>query len=129
MKKILILTAIAALAVSAACTKVETITPDQAISFEVAKYMPLTRAYNSLLDETAAGSDIDRFFTNAWYHDGAAGFGAQRFMTDQAIVPDNASDPTKWSPSGRNYFWPKTGSINFFSYAGSPVPTAKAEGA
>ncbi|MCR5326728.1 MAG: fimbrillin family protein [Bacteroidales bacterium] len=126
MKKYFII-AVAALVASAACTKNITETPESAISFEVVKYTPQTKAYNSLLDEYAAGSAIQSFTTNAWFH-GSGTYGTQQFMNDQAIVPDNTTDPTKWAASGRLYFWPKTGYINFFSYAGSPVPTAKAEG-
>ena len=132
MKKYFIF-AIAALAASAACSNVETLdTPkDTLIGFNVVKYAAKTRAYNSLLDEFYyQGADttmIESFTTNAWFHDGAAAYGPQQFMSDQTIAPDDASDPSYWSPSGRNYYWPKTGYINFFSYAGSPVPTAKAE--
>ncbi len=125
MKKYFII-AVAALAASAACTKNETETPASPIAFEVVKYAPQTKAYNSLLDEQAAGAQIASFTTNAWFH-GAGSYGIQQFMADQVVAPDNTSNPTKWTPSGRNYFWPKTGYINFFSYAGSPAPTAKAE--
>jgi len=125
MKKLFVIAAVAVAAL-ASCTKNEVnTTPDQAISFEVVKYTPQTKAYNSLLDEYAAGSQIASFTTNAWFH--GNGYGSQQFMNDQVIVPDDTSNPTKWAPSGRNYYWPKTGYINFFSYAGSPAPTAKAE--
>lgn len=125
MKKYFIL-AVAALVASAACTKTIVDAPDSAINFEVVKYTAQTKAYNSLLDEEAAGAAIQSFKTNAWFH-GNGSYGSQQFMTDQVIVPDNTTNPTKWSPDGRIYFWPKTGYINFFSYAGSPAPTAKAE--
>ena len=133
MKKYFII-AVAALAASAACSKVETInqTPDTLIGFNVVKYAGQTKAdaYNSLLDEKVNDTTITHFRTNAWFH--AEGYAAQAFMVDQIVLSDNdsntASAPTYWAPFGRNYYWPKTGYINFFSYAGLPAPTAKAEG-
>lgn len=128
MKKYFIFAAVAVVA-TAACTKVETIdnTPDTPIAFQVVNYQAQTKAYNSLLDETAAGAQIASFTTNAWFH-GNGSYGSQQFMADEVIAPDNTTNPTKWAPSSRDYYWPKTGYINFFSYAGSPAPTAKAEG-
>ena len=128
MKKLFIISTAAILAL-VACSKTETANPDpKLIGFNVANYKAQTKAYNSLLDEKAAGADIVSFTTNAWYHDGASSYGSQTFMADQVIKPENTTDPTYWAPEGRNYYWPKTGYVNFFSYAGSPAPTAKAEG-
>lgn len=128
MKKLLIF-ATATVVALAACTKTEVKENDPTlIGFNVAKYSAQTKAgYNSLLDEKANNTGIASFTTNAWYHDGASTYGSQAFMTDQTIAPENTTDPTFWSPDGRNYYWPKTGYINFFSYAGHPDPTAKAE--
>ena len=128
MKKCFIFAAVAVVA-TAACTKVETVdnSPETPIAFQVVNYQTQTKAYNSLLDESAAGAQITSFTTNAWFH-GAGSYGVQQFMADESIVPDNTTNPTKWAPSSRDYYWPKTGYINFFSYAGSPAPTAKAEG-
>ena len=130
MKKLFIITA-AAVATLAACSKVDVDQTPALIGFNVAKYLPQTKAYNSLLNEYANGAQVDQFTTNAWFHDGAEKYGdngVQRFMEDQVIKPENTTDPSYWRPYQRNYFWPKTGYINFFSYAGHPVPTAKAEG-
>ncbi len=113
MKKILILTAIVALAASAACTKVETFTPDRAISFQVAKYVPQTKA-NSAFEGTS-------FTTNAWFLP-AAGT-AQQFMNDETVELQGTSGSAYWAPE-RTYFWPKTGTIDFFSYAGTPAATS-----
>lgn len=128
MKKFYILAAVALVA-SAACTKINPVesSPETPIGFNVVKYSAQTKAYNSLLDEQAAGAAIESFTTNAWYHDGAGTYGSQAFMVDQVIAPENTTDPSYWAPTGRKYYWPKTGYINFFSYAGSPAPTAKAE--
>lgn len=127
MKKLFILAAAAVVAL-AACTKTEVERNDSLIGFRVVKYTAQTKAYNSLLDETANGSAVESFKTNAWYHDAAGTYGSQVFMADQVIAPENTTDPSYWAPQGRNYYWPKTGHINFFSYAGYPAPTAKAEG-
>ena len=128
MKKFFILAA-AAVVATAACTKSEVVeAPEKAISFEVAKYATATKAasYNSLLDETANGAAVTNFYTNAWCH--TTGYSAQQTMADQSIVPNDATNPTQWNTDGRTYYWPKTGYLNFFSYAGYPLPTAKAEG-
>ena len=130
MKKFYILAAVALVA-SAACTKVDPVESalETPIGFNVVKYSAQTKAssYNSLLDEKADGAAIQSFKTNAWYHDGAGTYGSQAFMVDQVVAPENTTNPSYWAPTGRNYYWPKTGYINFFSYAGSPAPTAKAE--
>ena len=128
MKKLFILAAAAVVAL-AACTKTQMVdTPSREVSFKIANYTAQTKAYNSLLDETADGNPIVSFTTNAWYHDGAGSYGSQVFMADQVIKPENTTDPSYWAADGRKYYWPKTGYVNFFSYAGSPAPTAKAEG-
>ena len=122
MKKYFIL-AVAAVAAMAACTKVEVNnTPDKKIAFEVASYVPQTKA-------TEGGSMITEgiysFVTNAWFTPAAtSGSTVQHFMDDVSIFPYNgttkitsgATEPTKWAPEA-DYYWPKTGSINFFSYA------------
>lgn len=118
MKKLFVF-AVAAVAVLAACTKSEVNTPDQAISFQVANYMShVTKANVSF-------GTGNTFHTNAWVHtlvNGAAS--TQPFMVDEEISWNDTEK--QWLPS-RTYFWPKTGYVNFFSYAGSINPTAKAE--
>ena len=122
MKKYYILAAVALVA-SAACTKVEVDnTPNKKIAFEVASYVPQTKATEggSMLSE-----GLYSFVTNAWFTPAAtSGSTVQHFMDDVSIFPYNgttkitsgAIQPTKWAPE-YDYFWPKTGSINFFSYA------------
>ena len=52
MKKTIFLLSAAALMIAASCTKIETATPDQEITFSVANYSAQTRAGEaSLLDE------------------------------------------------------------------------------
>ena len=117
MKKLFILAA-AAVAVLAACTKTEVVnnTPDKAISFAVANYATQTKATTngSLVTE-----GYQNFTTSAWYHT-AVGATAQAFMTNENIKFDGTN---KWAPESRIYYWPKTGYINFFSYAGTKTLT------
>lgn len=108
MKKYLILAA-AALVASAACTKVEvTESPDTPISFQVANYVPQTKA-NVAFEGT-------NFYTYAWFHP-TSGV-PQPFMTNETIsfYEGTADGKGEWRPA-RMYFWPKSGYINFFSYA------------
>lgn len=126
MKKCLILAA-AALVAFAACTKVETVeAPAQRISFQVAKYANQTKAdpikgsETSLLSEKDANGNITSFKTNAWYHSPADG--TQYFMKNIDITW-NTNIANQWAPAV-DYFWPKTGTINFYSYAGTPAPSA-----
>lgn len=112
MKKYTILAAVALVA-SAACSKVENtvVTPDQAIAFQVANYVPQTKAGEVKFDEAKT------FNTYAWFHPETGA--AQAFMADETIKWQATSK--SWA-SDRTYFWPKTGYVNFFSYAGIPAP-------
>ena len=121
MKKLFIICT-AAIVALAACSKTEVNapSPDKAISFQVAKYVGQTKAdshgHTSLVDE-----GFNSFKTNAYFY--TPGKAVQAFMVDQVVSYDGSS---KWAPT-REYFWPKTGYVNFFSYAGTIEPTAKAE--
>ena len=112
MKKLFVF-AVAAVAALAACTKVDTVNAnqDQAITFQVANYVPQTKS-----DEVAY--DGTEFKTYAWFHPETGA--AQVFMNDETIKWQSGSKT--WA-ADRTYFWPKTGDVNFFSYAGTPVPT------
>lgn len=121
MKKLFIIaTAVLAMA---ACSKTEVNTPslDKAISFQVANYAsPVTKANVSF-------GTGNTFHTNSWVHtmlNGAAS--TQAFMDNEEIAWNRAGFEKQWTPS-RVYYWPKTGYVNFFSYAGSINPTATAE--
>ncbi|MBO4340635.1 MAG: hypothetical protein J5835_04320 [Bacteroidales bacterium] len=123
MKKLFVI-AIAVLA-AAACSKTEVndFTTQQAISFKVAHYASQTKAddhgHTSLVDE-----GFTSFKTNAYFY--TPGKSVQTFMADETIAWDDTND--EWKPSAREYYWPKTGYINFFSYAGTIEPTEKSEG-
>ncbi len=112
MKKYMILAA-AALVASVACTKVENnvTPPDQAIAFQVANYVPQTKVGEVKFDEAKT------FNTYAWFHPTSGA--AQAFMADETIKWQTTTN--QWA-ADRTYFWPKTGYVNFFSYAGTPVP-------
>jgi hypothetical protein len=123
MKKLFILAA-AAVAVLAACTKTEVVdnTPDKAITFQVANYTNQTKAdshgHTSLIDE-----GFNSFKTYAWYTP-ASGTANQAFMAPATVEYDGTNK--LWHATDRTYFWPKTGYVNFFSFAGSKLPTSVA---
>lgn len=116
MKKFYILAAVALVA-SAACTKVEpveTVASEPAISFQVANYAGQTKAgETSLVDE-----GFEQFTTYAWY--------TSATNTDQAFMAPATvkwnSTAKEWAPIDRTYYWPKTGYVNFFSFAGDHLP-------
>ena len=118
MKKFYILAAVALVA-SAACTKVEpveTVASEPAISFQVANYAGQTKAgETSLKDE-----GFNNFKTWAWYTSSTTP--NQPFMTPATVTWDGGN--TQWAPSDRTYYWPKTGYVNFFSFAGNHFPDA-----
>ncbi|MCR5850776.1 MAG: hypothetical protein K6G92_08710 [Bacteroidaceae bacterium] len=115
MKKFFVLAA-AALVALTACTKVDTpvSSNNKKISFEVASYMAQTKAGTSLIDE-----GYQTFNTNAWYH--SPSDGTQYFMQNINIDWNDAI-ANQWAPDA-DYFWPKTGYVNFYSYAGTQTPT------
>ena len=128
MKKYFIF-AVAALAASVACTKTNIDTdqlPDQKISFEVANYVPQTKAETSL----ATGEGFYEFHTTATQFPEIGT--AVTFMNNVAVKAwNNVSTPAivtsgddvyTWAPE-QDYYWPKTGYINFYSYAGTQSPT------
>lgn len=123
MKKYFVLAA-AALVALTACTKVDapTASNSKKISFEVASYMAQTKA-TSLLEEDGTG--YDTFNTNAWYYSPADG--TQYFMQNINIDWNDAI-ANQWAPDA-DYFWPKTGYVNFYSYAGTQdASTVSSEG-
>lgn len=117
MKKYIIF-AVAALVALSACTKVNTDdAPSQKISFEVANYLAQTKANETSLVTEGYNS----FKTNAWYHSPTDG--VQYFMQNIDILWNTTPNTNMWAPAV-DYYWPKTGYINFYSYVGSPAPTA-----
>ncbi len=118
MKKYCIFAA-AALVALAACSKIETApeaTPDVAISFQVANYARQTKA-TSLVTE-----GFTSFKTYAWFTSKNAdgSLNANQVFMAPATVAYNGTDT--WKPTDRTYYWPKTGYVNFFSFAGKHLP-------
>jgi len=105
--------ATAALAALASCSKVTPVAePDQAISFQVANYSSRTKA-----NEVSITSEgFTQFITNAWFHQNENADG-QRLMENERIEKGTTYAPNEWAPTTRPYYWPKTGYINFYSYA------------
>ena len=120
MKKLFVFAA--AVIALAACSKYEvnTIGTDKAVTFEVANYVsPVTKANVSF-------GTGNTFHTNAWVHTMLSGApSTQAFMATETIAWNDTEK--QWMPS-RMYYWPKTGYVNFFSYAGTINPTATDEG-
>lgn len=128
MKKLFIL-AVAAVAAMAACSKTEvneTAIPNQKIGFEVANYSAQTKAGEVAL--TNAEDGLYQFHTvaNQFPKLGTPVV----FMDTDIFAWDNATTPAKvttgtgvyvWAPEN-DYYWPKTGYINFYSYAGTITP-------
>ena len=111
MKKYFII-AIAALVAGTACSKVETVeAPAKKISFEVANYVPQTR--NSSLESEGYTS----FHTYAWYFPSADAT-AQAYMSNVEVKKGTSA----WAPTA-DYYWPKNGWINFYSFVGTALPT------
>ncbi len=124
MKKIYILAAVALVA-SAACTKIETVdTPEASpkIAFEVANYMSTKAAGDPATSLNAEGYNSFNTYANFFPETG----NVQAYMSNVA-VNFTAGSPNVWAPA-RDYYWPKTGWINFYSYAGSQAPAITFDG-
>jgi len=115
MKKFFIAIAALALVASAACTKTNPEeTKSEKISFQVANYMPQTKAI-SLIEDGITSFQCKAFM----YGEGVGTENMQNFFgaNGEIITPDNTTNPTKWAPS-HDYYWPKSEKsyINFFSW-------------
>ena len=117
MKKLFIL-ATAVLA-TVACSKTEVLNETSengpAIAFQVANYAGQTKAETSLKDE-----GFESFKTYAWYTSSVTS--NQEFMAPATV--EWKSTAKEWAPTDHVYYWPKTGYINFFSFAGKHLPDA-----
>ncbi len=120
MKKLFVIATAVLATVACSKTEVETTTSNNgpAISFQVANYASQTKAgETSLITE-----GFNNFKTWAWYTSSTAS--NQEFMTPATVTWDAGN--TQWAPSDRVYYWPKTGYINFFSFAGDYYPSTVA---
>ena len=136
MKQIFTILAVAAtLAGFAACTKVDvdqTAARGHKISFEVASYLTQTKATNVPGSGTSLWGELTSpsFITNAYFYP-ETGDANQHYMNNVTISPYKSDGTTAatseattaiWQPAVE-YFWPKTGYINFFSYAATKALT------
>lgn len=135
MKKYFIIAAVAMVAM-ASCTKTltdETAVQNDKIAFEVANYAQQTKADVAI---TNAEDGIFSFHTYAYQFPQIGT--PVTFMSNVEILPWNISGTTttqvtadnfastnisSWAPE-YDYYWPKTGYVNFYSYAGTPAPTS-----
>lgn len=116
MKKFYILAAVALVA-NAACTKTEIVNSvDQKINFEVANYLSTKAAGDPSTSLQTEGYTSFNTYANFFPENGSV----QTYM-DNVAVNFTAGSPNVWAPA-RDYYWPKTGWINFYSYAGSQAP-------
>ena len=113
MKKTLIIIATLISSFFISCTKNETDTADQAITFQVASYLSGTKAGESAFPTS------DTFGTYAWTDSANGGAKHQALMTEQSVAFVDGT----WKPveapatkSSKNYYWPKEGSVDFLSY-------------
>ena len=122
MKRLLI-PFVAVLALSA-CSKVVPAAEEQdgpAISFQVASYAAGTKADDK--PPVSLAEEFDRFHTYAIFHATDPDADAnQWFMEDEEVLATGTyPNITKWAPA-LPYYWPKTGNISFYSYAGTRHP-------
>ncbi|MBQ7575381.1 MAG: fimbrillin family protein [Bacteroidales bacterium] len=105
-----ILFAVAALALLASCTKVDTVVADQAITFNVANYLQQTRAdaYN-----TDDNFGVYAYWTaNNWDAEGTANI----FMDNEKVGYNPSYAEGSWGTES-TYYWPRTGAITFACYS------------
>ena len=120
MKKFFYL-AVAACAALAACSKNE-VTPvdvDQQITFQAVVNKASTKA---LIDGTYYKTDAPTFGTGAFYNTGSTGFGP----SSPAYIPMSEvkyNDTKKAWTTDTPYYWPKNGTLTFFSFSPWSITT------
>ena len=125
MKKISVIIALAALAASAACTKIvsDDATPAKRVTFLAANYVPQTKAGPvSLTTETTS------FKSKGFLHAEGVSTTQDFFGADGETITWNAT-AKEWAPS-HDYYWPKGAAsyINFVSWYDTGVgPTTATE--
>ena len=113
MKKTIIIIATLLVSVFVSCTKNETDSADQAITFQVANYLSGTKAGESAFPTN------DTFGTYAWTDSANGGAKHQALITEQPVAYVDGVWKTIDSPetkSAKNYYWPKEGTVDFLSY-------------
>jgi hypothetical protein len=112
-----IMIAAAVLALLPGCAKTES-APGNKISFRVARFRSMVKAepYKERYSDVPFGA-------YAWYKDPNPAKDTV-FMSNQKVTYNAETD--RWMPSGVNYYWPRTGSLDFICYSpylaqGGPV--------
>lgn len=113
MKRINIITSLCAIllvAGMASCSHVDLTAPaDRAISFQVVRSLPATRASESDYKDAYSGVPFGAY---AWYK-GVTEATDSDFMTNQKV----SYDGMYWAPEGTVYYWPGGGSLDFICYS------------
>ena len=113
MKRINIITSLCAVllvAGMASCSHVDLTMPqDRAISFQVVRSMPATRAGESDYKDAYSGVPFGAY---AWYK-GVTDATDSDFMTNQKV----SYDGVYWAPVGTTYYWPGSGALDFICYS------------
>lgn len=119
--------AAAALVALAACSKIEiTDTPEtsQKVAFEVASYVPQTKAAAITSESIYSFHTVANQFPTVgnpvvFMNVDILPWNGTTQVTSENIASNNIQS---WAPA-QDYYWPKTGWINFYSYAGTHTPT------
>ena len=125
MKKLLLCATLVSVAFTSCVTNEELVPEQQSkeISFEVASYVPQTRA-------SGAFDTGQTFAASAWYtldptSDEENSDGIFDIETDQMMEGVTVShDGAKWTTSSP-YYWPKKGTVDFICYYPEGIPEAK----
>lgn len=117
MKKLLLCATLVSVAFTSCVTNEELVPEQQSkeISFEVASYVPQTRASGAF----AIGQT---FAASAWYTldpalDDENSDGTPEIETNQMMDGVSVShDGAKWTTTSKTYYWPKKGTVDFICY-------------
>ena len=120
MKKFIYIAALALIA-GAACTKVETVTPDAKITFQAANYVPQTKAEVSIMSEFTSFTCKAFLHAKGYESETQDMFGASgetiSASTSANAVTTTSSEVAYWAPS-HDYYWPKDAEsyVNFVAW-------------
>lgn len=118
MKKLFLLTTLAA-GMLASCVQTETIAPElteaeKEIKFQTVVAKQGTRA---VIEGTEYGPTAPSFGSYAFHNVDGMMPGAVGYISDKEIVFNTQGELKYWAPNGTNYYWPKEGSLTFYSYS------------
>lgn len=118
MKKMFLFSAMAA-GLLTSCVQTETIAPEltneeKEITFQTVVAKQGTRA---LIDGQKYDASAPSFGTYAYHNVDGTMPGSVGYISDKEIVYQTQNDLKFWAPSGTDYYWPKEGSLTFYSYS------------